>query len=365
MSNDPTARPMGFWRCWSMSVGVMIGSGIFLLPAVLAPYGSISFLGWLFTSAGAIVVALVLGRLASRTTQSGGLYIYARDNFGPMAGFIVACSYWISILFGVAAISVAFAGYAGAVVPQLANNPIGQALVAVAIVWILTAINLVGVAQAAIVQLIMTLLKIVPLLIVIALGLVLGSADNLPTFNPQQLPVPQALAATALLTMWAFVGMEAGVIPAAEVSNARRTIPRAVFVATLSVTVLYIASTAAVMTLLPAATLATSEAPFADAAWALGAVGAPLIAIGALVSTAGSLNGNILVSGQMPSAVARDRLLPSVLGQTNRGHAPTRSLLLSSLLATGLIALNYSAGLVAAFTFLISMSTLAVLMPYT
>ena len=88
--NDPAAPVMGFWKCWSMSVGVMIGSGVFLLPAVLAPYGSISFFGWLFTSAGAITIALVLGRLASRTARSGGFYVYTREAFGDLAGLSLA-----------------------------------------------------------------------------------------------------------------------------------------------------------------------------------------------------------------------------------------------------------------------------------
>lgn len=355
---------MGFWKCWSMSVGVMIGSGVFLLPAVLAPYGSISFLGWLFTSAGAIVIALVLGRLASRTSRSGGFYIYTREAFGDLAGFIVGWSYWLSLVFAIAAISTAFAGYAGAVIPALGASKIVQALLAASIIWILTGVNLKGVAEAASVQLVMTLLKIVPLLVIIVLGLFVGSTDNIPPLNPQQLPLTQALATTGLLTMWAFIGLEAGVIPAGEVKDAKRTIPRAVIVATLSVTALYIGATAAVMMLVPVDVLAQSEAPFADAAQALGKFGGPLIAIGALVSTAGGLNGNILLSGQMPAAVATDGLAPRMLAKKNAGHAPTRALLISSCVATLLLVFNYNEGLVAAFTFLISMSTLATLMPY-
>ncbi|MGB5245945.1 MAG: amino acid permease, partial [Woeseia sp.] len=295
--SDSHAPVMGFWKCWSMSVGVMIGSGIFLLPAVLAPFGSISFFGWLFTSLGAIMVALVLARLASRTTRSGGFYIYTREAFGDLAGFAVGWSYWLSLVFAIAAISVAFAGYAGAVIPALGASKMIQALVAAGIIWVLTAVNLKGVAEAASVQLVMTVLKIIPLLVIIVLGLFVGSTDNIPPLNPQQLPLTQALATTGLLTMWAFVGLEAGVIPAGEVKDAKRTIPRAVIVATLSVTALYIGATAAVMMLVPVEVLAQSEAPFADAALALGSFGGPLIAIGALVSTAGGLNGNILLSG--------------------------------------------------------------------
>jgi len=363
-SHKSPDRPLGFWQCWSMSVGVMIGSGVFLLPAVLAPYGSISFLGWLFTSAGAIVIALVLGRLAGRTDRSGGFYIYTREAFGALPGFIVAWSYWVSIVFAITAVSVAFAGYAGVLIPALNDTVLGQAAIAASIILVLTGVNLKSVSGAASLQLVMTLLKITPLLIIIALGIYAGDVKNIPPFNPQSLPLTEALATTALLTMWAFLGIEAGVVPAGEIKDAKRTVPRAVIAATLMVAAIYIASTAAVMMLVPAETLAQSQSPFADAAAILGPIGGPLIAIGALVSTAGSLNGNILLGGQMPAAAARDGCAPSQLARTNKGHAPTIAIITSSVLAMLLLFLNYNSGLLSAFTFLISISTLATLLPY-
>ncbi len=359
-----TEKPIGFWKCWAMSAGVMIGSGVFLLPAVLAPYGSISFLGWLLTSMGAIVIALTLGRLAGRTSESGGFYVYVRDAFGELAGFAVGWSYWLSIVFAIAAISVAFAGYLGALIPQLAGNNLLQGVVAAVMIWLITGINIRGVAEAAVTQLIMTVLKIIPLLMIVGLGLAVGDASNIPEFNPQGIPAYKALAASALLTMWAFVGIEAGVVAAEDVRDASRTIPRAVITATLSVAVLYIAATAAVMLLVPPAQLAVSEAPFSAAATQFGAWGPPMIAIGALISTAGSLNGNIFLGGQMAMAAARDGAAPSGLSFRNAGGAPSRALLMSSGFATALIVLNYADGLVAAFTFLIAMSTLATLLPY-
>lgn len=347
-----------------MSVGVMIGSGVFLLPSVLAPYGSISFLGWLFTSFGAIVVALTLGRLAGRTEESGGFLVYVRDAFGDFAGFAVGWSYWLSVVFAVAAIAVAFAGYLGALVPPLAGQSMLQGLVAAMIIWLLTGINVKGVAEAASAQLIMTLLKVIPLLIIIVLGIFTGSVENIPAYNPGDLPLYKALAATALLTMWAFVGIEAGVIAAGDVKDPRRTIPRAIVTGTLFVATIYIAATAAVMLLVPPDQLAVSEAPFADAAARLGPLGGPMIALGALIATAGSLNGCVFLSGQMPMAAARQGVSPASLAVKNAGGAPSRALIVSSGLATSLLVLNYADGLVAAFTFLISMSTLGTLLPY-
>ena len=347
-----------------MSVGVMIGSGVFLLPATLAPYGSISFLGWLVTSAGAIFIALVLGRLSSRTRRSGGFYVYSQEAFGDLTGFLMAWGYWIAIIFAITAISLAFAGYLGSVIPALgASNEIKMGVAAV-LIWTLTAINIKGVGSGALVQLITTILKIMPLIIIIGLGLVAGTPDNIPPYNPQNLSLPSALSATALLTMWAFIGIEAGVVAAEDVIEPEKTIPRAVVAGTLTATLLYISATAAVMMLVPVEVLAESEAPFVDAAKQLGSWGPGLIAFGALVSTAGSANGNVFLGGQMPMAVAIDGLAPKFLARRNKGHAPVSALVISSVLATLLLLLNLNDTLIGAFTFLISMSTLCTLLPY-
>lgn len=355
---------MGFWKCWAMTVGVMIGSGVFMLPAVLAPYGSLSFLGWLLTSVGAIAIALVLGRLASRTEKSGGFYVYTQEAFGDLTGFIVAWGYWLSIVFSVTAIPVAFAGYLGAIVPSIGTSGIMQALVAGILIWSLTAINIKGVGAGATVQLLTTLLKLVPLIVIIFLGIAVGSPDNIPPFNPGNKPVLGAIAAVALLTMWAFLGIEAGTVAVEDVNNPKKIIPRATVIGTLTAAFVYIAATAAVMMLVPVDVLTTSQAPFVDAAGRLGSWGGTFIALGALVATAGAANGSILLAGQMPLAVALDGLAPKFLARKNSGGAPVSALVLSAIISTILLVFNYSGGLIAAFTFMISMSTLCLLLPY-
>ena len=355
---------MGFWKCWAMSVGVMVSSGVFLLPTVLAPYGSISILGWVLTSIGAILLALILGRLAGGTDRAGGPYVYAHEAFGDLAGFLIAWGYWISVVFAVAAVSVAFAGYFGSLIPALGQSKFTQAAVALAAIWILTGINLRSVAGAASAQLVLTILKLIPLLVIVVLAIFVGSPENIPAFNPGNKPIGSALAATALLTMWAFSGVEAAVVPAEDVIDPTRTIPRAVIASALMVAALYIAVTVSVMALVPADQLAVSEAPFIEAAASLGPWGAAMIAFGALVATAGGLNGNILLSGQMPMAVALDGLAPKIFAKRNSGHSPAFSIILSSSISTVLLLMNFADGLVGAFIFLIQMSTLAVLSVY-
>jgi basic amino acid/polyamine antiporter, APA family len=358
------AKPLGFWSCWSLTVGCMIGSGVFLLPSVLAPYGLLSFGGWIVTAGGSILVALTLSRLAARTTRSGGPYAYVHDAFGDLIGFANLWGYWASYWTGIAAIAVAFAGYLTVFVPALNDNPAGQAASALALIWILTLINIRGLKESSILQLVLTLLKIAPLLAIIALGALAGRAETLPAFNPQNAPILPTIAATALLTMWAFVGLESGAIPASACKDAARIIPRALIIGTLTVAAIYLGATAAVMSLVPADVLANSTSPFAEAARGLGSWGPGLIAAGALLSTTGSANGQIFCAGQLPMAAALDRLAPRILGITDKGGAPYAALLLSATVTSLVLLANYSRGLIGAFTFLIILSTLGTLVPY-
>jgi APA family basic amino acid/polyamine antiporter len=362
-TEDYSHNAMGFWGCWSLTVGIMIGSGIFMLPAVLAPYGILGFGGWIITAGGSILLALVLGRLSTRTERTGGPYTFAHDAFGDLTGFLVAWGYWAAIWVGVPAIAIAFVGYLTIFIPVLSDQPVLQAAAALVLIWALTLVSLKGTREMSIVQLLMTVLKLVPLFVIIGLGLVAGDVENLPEYNPSGGSVLSIFSTTALLTMWAFLGLECGTIPAGEVKNPKKTIPRAVILGTVVVTLIYISATAAVMMLVPADVLAQSTSPFADAARGLGRWGPTMIAIGALIATAGSINGNIFISGQVPMAVALDKLAPKFLAARNADGAPYFSLILSSSLSSVLLILNYSRGLVGAFTFLLMMSTLAALIP--
>lgn len=360
-SNKPK---IGFWKCWSISVGVMIGSGVFLLPSVLAPFGSISFLGWLVTGSAAILISLILGRLSSRTNRSGGFYVYTQDAFGDLPGFLIAWGYWLAIVFSITAISTAFVGYLGVIIPQIGSSSLIQAITASALIWLFAAINIHSINSGAKTQLITVILKLTPLIIIILLGFNSGTVNNIPSFNPQNKSIFGAIATTALLTMWAFIGLEAGTVAAADIINPKKTIPKAILAGTITVTLVYILATASVMMLVPIEILQHSEAPFLDAAKSMGRFGSILIASGVLISTAGSVNGNILLSGQMPMALALDSLAPKILAKKNRGGSPSVSIIFSCIVSTFLLILNYQDGLIEAFIFLISMSTLCTLLPY-
>jgi len=318
----------------------------------------------LLTAAGSIAIALVLGRLAGRTLRTGGMQVYAQDAFGNLTGFLVAWSYWIGCWIASAAMAIAFVGYFTVLVPDLSNQPANQALVALGVIWALTAVSIRGVKEAGFVQLVMTLLKLIPLLLIIGLAAAAGKTEYVPPVNPSGGSPLAVLSVTVTLTMYALLGMECGVTPAGNIKDPTRTIPRAVVIGTITVAVIYIASTAAVMLLVPADVLAKSTSPFADAARGLGDWGPVVITLGALVSVCGSLNGNIFITGQLPMAAALDGLAPRFLARLNNGDAPWVSLVIGSVLASVVLLANYSRGLVGAFTFLLTMTTLAILGPY-
>jgi APA family basic amino acid/polyamine antiporter len=363
----PGRRGLGMWMTTALVVGNMIGSGIFLLPSALAGYGGISILGWLFTAAGAMLLALVFARLGRAFPRTGGPYAYSRRAFGDFVGFLTAWGYWIAAWVGNAAIAVAFVSYLGyyEAFDALNSNRVLAAAVAIAAVWVLTFVNVLGVRQGGAVQLVTTVLKFLPLLALALVGIFFISGDNFGGFNRSGQSGYGALTAVAALTLWAFIGVESATVPAGDVHNPRRTIPRATIVGTAVTALVYILGTVAVMGILPATTLADSGAPFADAAdAAFGGWAGPVVAAAAVVSAFGCLNGWILLQAQVPLAAARDNLFPRVFRRTTRSGAPVVGLIVSSLLITALTILNYNASLVDQFTFVILLATLTTLIPY-
>jgi APA family basic amino acid/polyamine antiporter len=366
---DPgTGRPrrqLGVWVCTALVVGNMVGSGVFLLPASLAPYGGLSLAGWLVSSAGAMACALVFAWLARDMPREGGPYAYTRTAFGDFPAFLVAWGYWVSICAGNAAIAAALVGYLGFFSSRLAASPALGAVVAVLSVWLLTWVNHRGVREAGAVQLVTTVLKLAPLVAVGMFGLARSDWGHLAPIVPAGRSLLGAVAATVTLTLWAFLGLESATIPADEVREPERTIPRATVLGTAIAAVVYVLGTIAVMGVLSPGVAAASTAPFADAAALLwGGWAANAVAAGAAISCFGALNGWILLQGQVPLAIAADGLFPSRFARRSARGTPTSALVLSSALVTALLAANYTRGLVGAFTFIILLSTIVVLVPY-
>jgi APA family basic amino acid/polyamine antiporter len=359
------ARPLGLWSATALVVGSMIGSGVFLLPASLAPYGASSLLGWGVTLCGAVLLALTFARLARRWPRTGGPYVFAREGFGDAAGFIVAWSYWVSVWCGSAAIAVAFAGSRGSAWPALTATPLRAAGCALGGLWLCSAVNLAGVREAGRMQVATTVLKVLPLLLFGGVALWFVDASHYRPFNPSGESLPGAVQSTVALTLWAFLGLEAATIPAGAIRNPERTIARATVLGTLLAGIATILACTAVLGLLPAEMVKTSPSPMADAARSLWGTGAGFgIAVLAAVSCLGALNAWVLISAQVPFAAARDGLMPRRFARVNARGTPAFGVIVSSALSSLLVLSNYSHSLVQLFTFSILLSTAATLLPY-
>ena len=357
-------RSLGVAATTSIVIGNMVGSGVFLLPASLAAYGVYSLWGWVVSTLGALLLARVFSRLARRTPLAGGPYAYPLEVFGDFAGFLLAWMYWISIAAAIAAIAVAFASYLAALIPSIGTSRLAGAGVALGATWLLTGVNVLGVRAAGRLQLITVILKISPLLVFALWGIFYFNPHLLVSGDAGQ-SAPAALDASAALTMWAFLGLECATIPADHVKDPERTIPRATLYGTVMAAVFYILCTTAVMGIIPAASLEHSNAPFADAAKLLwGGWAGNLIALAAIISCFGALNGWILMSGQFPQAAARDKLFPRLFAQESDRGTPALGLVYSSIVGTVLILMNYSHGLVETFKVIILIATFFTLVPY-
>lgn len=349
----------------ALVAGTMIGSGIFLLPASLAPFGALSIGGWLFTTFGAILLALTLGRLSRRLPHSGGPYAFTKAAFGPLAGFLVGWGYWVSIVTGTAAVAVALVGYLGIFLPFLLSSPLISALAALVFIWLVIGVNVRGLQSLGRFQLWTTILKILPILLVMLAGVLYFEIDYFQIPEEYELSTFSAITASATLTFWSFIGLESTTVSAESIANPKRNVPLSTTLGVLIVAFLYIGGTISVMGLLPNADLAVSTAPFADAARSVfGPWASWFVAAGAAISCLGALNGMIFIQGQIPFVFSRDGLFPSSFSRLSAGGTPAQSFLLSGILVTIFLAFNYSDSLVNVFTFIILVSTLSVLLPF-
>jgi APA family basic amino acid/polyamine antiporter len=360
-----STRKLGPWMLTALVAGNMIGSGVYSLPAILGQVGSISILAWIFTATGALLLALVFAKLSSVMPKTGGPYAYCREGFGEFVGFQMAYNYWIALWVGNAAIVVTFVSYLGVFFPSLHTNLLLGFFVSVSTLWLLTFINALGAHWAGMMQLVTTILKLAPLFLVGIGGLFFFKPELLSDFNVTHESNLTAFNGVATLVLWAFIGLESATVPAGSVENPKRNIPRATIIGTLLAALVYILSTTVIMGLIPMSELAHSTAPFADAANAMfGPIGKFLVAIGAVISCFGTLNGWILLQGQIPLAAAEDNLFPKKFAKVDARGTPIFGLIFTSVLVTGLLFLTLDKGLIEQFKFIISLAVLASLIPY-
>lgn len=360
-------RKFGFWLATALVVGNIIGSAIFMLPAGLASFGWNAVSAWIITFIGALCLAWVFAELARHLPAAGGSYGFMRLGVGEGAAFLGAWGYIVSCWAADAGITIAGVSYLTRIVPGLGVSLVASPLVALAFIRGLTWVNLRGLQAAGGVALVTTIVKLLPFVAVIGLAIWRLSTSGmalLPPIHAGSFTFAGATGAVGL-TLYAMLGLESATVPTDTVEDAARIVPRATMVGTGLSAVVSLIATCAVALMLPPDVVAASRAPVSDfIAVSWGAVAGGFVALCAVVSCFGCLNGFILIGGELPVAMAAAGTLPRWFARRNAAGAPRHALLLGAVVISLLTLMAYTKAGVAAYNFAILISTATNLILY-
>jgi basic amino acid/polyamine antiporter, APA family len=362
------ARALGLTSATGLVVGSIVGTGVFAMPAVLASAGTSSIVVLGVIALGAMLLAVLFGQLTRRVPNSdGGLYAYARHEFGDFAGYLTGWCYWIQCWAGNAAIVSAWVFYVDAL---FGIHPSGMGNWGIALLglWVPAAVNLAGVRQMAWFQNLTVVLKFLPLLFVGVAGWFFVSAGNFGAFNASGGSLYGAIGIAAGVALFSFIGVEVAAITAKRVRNPRQNVGRASLLGTAASAILYLVVAAAVMGLVPHHELVHSTAPFVLAFGTIfthGAWAGKLVAALAVVSGIGALNGWTLVTTEVSRAAASDGLFPRIFAWTDRKDTAWFGIVMAALLPSLLMLWSYTtASGLTVFTDLVDLTVVTVAIPY-
>ncbi|SFR02414.1 amino acid/polyamine/organocation transporter, APC superfamily [Lentzea waywayandensis] len=362
-ADQPRPSRFGLPTATALVVGSVIGTGVFGLPSALAAFGPISLVAFVLVTIGALALALTFGALSKRISGSGGPYVYARDAFGDFAGFLTAWCYWITAWAGNAAIVVALVGYVEVFV-NTDHQVVWSIAIALAGLWIPALVNLSGLRNMAVTQILSVVLKFVPLLFMATVGLIFVKSANFGPFNASGTSVWGAISAAGAIALFSYIGIETASVAAGRVRDPERNVSRATVFGTIGCAVVYILGTLTVFGTVPNAALRDTKAPFTDAANAIfgGQWAGQTIAVAAVVSGLGCLIGWTLIIGEMPMAAAKDNLFPKAFLRTRR-DIPSFGIISSTVLASALVIVSYT-NFEQVFTTLVLLSVFTAVVPY-
>ncbi len=348
----------------SLVIGNMIGAGIFMLPVSLSVYGSISIMGWAISASMAFILSIIFKRLSSKYPGESGPFHYTEKSFGEFIGFFIVWGYWISILLVNASLAIVVTSYSTIFIENL-NKPIYSILFSVTVIILIASINLSGIKKVGKFQYVTTFLKIIPLLLAVIISFFVFDINNFFPINISQETNIEAITVTTALTFFAFLGIESATIPTDKIKNPKETVPKATIIGTVLTIFIYISSSIAIFGILHPNEISMSNAPFADAIGIiLGDYGRNLIAIFAIISALGSLNGWTLLQIEIPKNLAKKKLFSKLFMELNSRGVPHKGLIISTILVSILIGINYSKSLSNIFTYLILTSTFCTLVLY-
>jgi APA family basic amino acid/polyamine antiporter len=352
---------IGPFRATALVAGNMIGSGILVAPALLAPYGQMSLIGWILTTIGALALSLVFSKLAIWIPNSGGPYTYVKHIFGDFVGFQMAWGYWISSWCGSVSLLVGTLQYISVFAPEFISNTAYSMAIGLGMIWLFTYFNIRGLKETTFVGIIVFLIKVVPLVLIAAVGIFYADFSRVFTFDKCDW---SSLGSMAPVLLWAFIGLESATIPSEEVENPQKTIPVATIAGVMITAAVYILGAIVITGVLPHAELIKSAAPYVDSANKIcGYPGYLFMIITGIIGLAGSLNGWILIQGQVPYAAAKEGLFPKIFLKTNKNRVPS-GVVIGSVLMSIMFILTYQKSLVENLRLFIDIAVLAMLLPY-
>ena len=322
VDEDRLDRAIGPWSLGATAVNLSLGAGIFALPAVVAAIlGSAAILAYLVCGLAIALVLTCFVELGSQTTRSGGAVAYIDDAFGPMAGFVAWVVYTLAFCAAAdAAIALVFLDAITASVPILSGG-LARAAALVLLFGGLAAINIASVRQGLRVALTTTVAKVVPLVLVIAAGLVTMRWSELGWATWPSIP---KVGEASLLLFFAFSGAEAALTPSGEIRDPQRTVPRGMLGGTAALVLIYLSVQMVSQGVLGAELPLRTEAPLAAvASRILGPAGWNVMIVCTVLATFGLLAGDMLASPRAFLPVVEDGLLPAVVGRVHpRFHTP-------------------------------------------
>ena len=328
-------RAIGVRDLTASIVNVTIGAGIFVLPAVVAGgLGAAAPIAYLVCAALMALIVSCFAAAGSRVSLTGGLYAYVEVAFGPFVGFLAGILYSLMAAFAAASVASAFAGSLGAMWTPL-TTPAGRTATLALLFATVAAVNVRGVTVGARLVDVVTIAKLAPLVIFVAAGV--GSVHSEYLTWPA-LPDASSVGRTAIVLIFAFVGVEVALVPSGEVRDPSRTVPRAVFTALAITTTLYLLIQAVAQGLLGPSMATYASAPLAEAASrVLGRGGRWLVLGGAAISMAGYVSGDMLGSPRALYAYGRDGALPSALAYIHpRFHTPSIAIIVHAVIVSTL-----------------------------
>jgi APA family basic amino acid/polyamine antiporter len=351
------SRELGVSHAGAIVVGTIIGSGIFLVPAeMMQAVGSakLVYLAWLVGGLLSFFGALTYAELGAMKPQAGGEYVYVRDGYGPLAGFLYAWTWFIiakpasiaTVTMGLVRILgtfPVFAFFSNDVITQPLNISYGQ-LIAIGAALLISFLNYLGIKKAGEFQLVFTLLKVAIILGIVVVGFAY-SGGSWSHFSGGYAGAKGGVAgfmAALVAALWAYDGWNDLNMVAGEIREPEHNIPRALIFGVATVGALYMLLNAAVQFVLPATLVATSPRPAADAmGLVLGQLGAGIVSVGMAVSMLVTLNGTIMSGARVPYAVARDGYFFSALAEVHpRFHTPSVAIAVQAILAVVLLLLG-------------------------